>query len=339
MKTILFDKNSSLEQAAEIIKNGGLVAFPTETVYGLGANALDASAAEKTYKAKGRPSDNPLIIHLASADDVEKYAYVNETFNEIAKLFMPGPITVVLPKKEIIPKTVTGGLDTVAVRIPSNETARKLISLAGVPISAPSANISGRPSCTSFDHVVEDMYGRIDGIIDGGDSAIGLESTIVIPCDGMHLKLLRPGGITVEMLCDAGFTVEIDKVVTQKLSDNERPLAPGMKYRHYSPRAKVVLLEGNEEKIKEFLYSKANENDTAVILYNEELDHAGKNTVYIGSKDDEKTQAKLLFSLLRSFDANKDIKTVYARVPSTKKLGLAIYNRLVKAAGYTVIEL
>ncbi len=333
-------QESDILRAAEIIKKGGLVAFPTETVYGLGASALDESAAEKIYRAKGRPSDNPLIIHLATAEDAEKYANTSECFYKIAKLFMPGPVTVILPKKKIIPSSVTGGLDTVAVRVPSNRIARRLIELAGLPIAAPSANLSGRPSCTTAAHIKEDMNGRIDMILDGGSAEFGLESTILLPIDKKSVKLLRPGAVTVEMLTEAGFEVSIDKAVTQKLSDGEKPLAPGMKYRHYAPKAQVILLNGSREAVMAYMSLKATDKGAAFICYDESKGSFNSDKVfYIGGEKDFSYQAHELFSILRKLDEDSNVDTVYAPMPSKEDVGLAIYNRLLKASGYTVLNI
>ena len=227
------DKNA-LAEAADIIRRGGLVAFPTETVYGLGADATDAEAAKKIYAAKGRPSDNPLIIHVSEPKDAELYARTCELYYALADAFMPGPLTVIMPKRDTIPDGVTGGLDSVAVRCPSHAVARELIALSGCAIAAPSANISGSPSPTSAAHVISDLNGIIDAIIDGGECDIGLESTIV-KIDGDKLVLLRPGAITVDALRCVCDRVEIAPAVTAALAENERPLSPGMKYRHYAP--------------------------------------------------------------------------------------------------------
>ena len=326
-----------IETGAEIIRQGGLVIFPTETVYGLGANALDSTASAKIYAAKGRPSDNPLICHLASADDAEKYCAVNEMYKKLAARFMPGPITVILPKKynengePIVPDTTTGGLDSVAVRVPSNRIARKLIEKSGLPIAAPSANISGSPSPTTLRHVLEDMYGRVDCIIDGGDSEIGLESTIVMPKED-KIYLLRPGAVTIEMLRDVCDNIVVDASVTQK--SDARPLAPGMKYRHYAPKSKVVMLDGDDESVYEYL---ADKTDCAILCYDGDKcllcrDHA----MSLGDKNDHLTQAHRLFAALRDLDG---VGTIYARMPSREGVGLAVFNRMVKAAGYEIVEL
>ncbi len=339
-KIVNYPDGAGMKEAAELIKGGALVAFPTETVYGLGANALRTDAAEKVYAAKGRPSDNPLIIHLAKADDAEKYCEVTEEFSRLTRAFTPGPITVVMKKKDIIPSTVTGGLDTVAVRIPRHNVARELIALSGVPIAAPSANLSGRPSTTSADHVISDMFGRIDMIIDGGESDIGLESTIVAVVGENKLKLLRPGAVTVEMLENEGFEVTLDKAVTEKLTEGEKPAAPGMKYRHYAPGAPVALVEGEDVKRTEFMAKFANDPTVALVCFDEdEAIKTASNAFVIGSKNDPEGQAHRLFSLLRSFDDKREIKQIYAPLPDKSGIGLAIFNRMLKASGYTVIEL
>lgn len=334
---ILHDPDGAgLERAAGIIRSGGLVAFPTETVYGLGANALMKQAAEKVYAVKGRPSDNPLIIHLCDPKDAEEYCFTNDLFYALTDAFTPGPLTLILPKREIVPSETTGGLDTVALRFPAHPIARELIRRAGLPIAAPSANLSGRPSCTAFAHVTEDLCGRIDMIIDGGDCEIGLESTILSIADG-KITLLRPGGITREMLERAGFTLSVDKAVTQKLSDSERPMAPGMKYRHYAPKAELILLDGSHEAVEAFMRSRLGEAGVAMIAYSEYQSLVGReNVALLGSLADPAGQGHILFDLLRSFDRRPEITKIYARLPDGRDLGLAIYNRMLKAAGYHI---
>lgn len=330
--------------SAEIIRNGGLVAFPTETVYGLGGSALDADAAKKIYSAKGRPSDNPLIIHISEPKDAEKYCFTNDAYYKIANAFMPGPITVILPKKDIIPYSVTGGLDTVAVRCPENIVARTLIEKAGVPIAAPSANTSGRPSPTTARHVIEDMDSKIDAIIDGGSSSIGLESTIVMPKDDSVI-VLRPGGITVEMLKKIFGKVELDAGITKKNESDKAPLAPGMKYRHYAPHAEVFLLLDSgkgefDKKAVVFLSEKlAADPSAGIICFDEYMDKIkGENVFYFGKKDDDGEHARRLFDILRRFDKT-NAKVIYATASDTKGVGLAIFNRMLKASGFNTIEI
>lgn len=329
--------DDAITACADMIRSGGLVAFPTETVYGLGANALDAEAAARIFAAKGRPSDNPLIIHLSDPEDASKYAVVSAAYEKLSR-FMPGPITVILPKKSIIPDSVTGGLDTVAVRVPRHPIARALIQKAGVPIAAPSANLSGKPSCTKAEHVIHDMSGRVDAILDGGDSDFGLESTIVMPIGDSEIKLLRPGAVTVEMLCDAGFTVSLDKAVTEKLSDDEVPLAPGMKYRHYAPEARVILLNGEKDDVDAFMTAYRQNAKTAFIVYEEDVcKMQGCRVVAIAKYGDTAAYAHNLFSALRELDCD-GVDTIYAPLPKADHIGLALYNRLMKAAGYSILN-
>ncbi len=340
MKTIICYSPSEKEikDAAEIIRSGGLVAFPTETVYGLGASALSEDAAHKIYKAKGRPSDNPLIIHLAYPEDAERYAEVSPAYRMLSR-FMPGPLTVILPKKEIIPDCVTGGLSTVAVRVPSHPVAHALIKAADLPIAAPSANRSGKPSCTTVEHVIHDMSGRIDMILNGGESDFGLESTIVLPYGDKSVKVLRPGGVTVEMLEKAGFEVTLDKAVSEKLADGEVPLAPGMKYRHYAPEATVVLLDGSPEAVRDYMLEHKEMDNIAFIVYDGEEELLGEAlSVTIGQRDNSEEYAHKLFSVLRELDEKEGIDTILAPLPAKDHIGLALCNRLMKAAGYTVLS-
>ena len=324
----------ALDLAAQIILSGGLVVFPTETVYGLGGNGLLSDAAQKIYSAKGRPSDNPLIIHIAEPCDAEKYAHVSDVYYRLADSFMPGPLTVIMPKRECRPYSVTGGLETVAVRCPSHPIAHALIEKCGVPIAAPSANISGRPSPTDAKYVIEDMDSRVDMIIDGGECEIGLESTIV-KIDGDSLTLLRPGGITYDALCCVCDDVKIAPAVLEKLSENEKPLSPGMKYRHYAPNADFVLLDGKDEDILSFMISEQ-KNNCAVLCYNEELEHLDASlSIAIGERNDLNTQAKKLFTALREAD-KLGAKKIYAHLPKLDGLGLALYNRMIRAAAHTI---
>lgn len=327
----------AIEKAAQIIKNGGLAVFPTETVYGLGGNALDSEAAKKIYAAKGRPSDNPLIIHISRPEEAEDYCFTNEYFYRLASAFMPGPLTVILPKKDIIPLSVTGGLPTVAVRCPSHPVARALIEAAGLPIAAPSANLSGKPSPTRASYVVEDMNGRVDMIIDGGDCEIGLESTI-ISLDGGKATLLRPGAITCDALECVCESVAIAPSVVEALGENERPLSPGMKYRHYAPTAPFILLDGTDEAQLEFLKNAVKAENCAVLCYDEEAILLGGNDIIpIGKQHDLAHQAKALFSSLRDADKlGKD--KIYGHLPPKEGLGLALYNRMIRAAAHTILK-
>ncbi len=330
--------NRIFKDGGKIIRSGGLVAFPTETVYGLGANALDREASAKIYAAKGRPSDNPLIIHLASIEDAEKYCFTNKLYYRLAQAFMPGPITVVMKKRKCVPSTVTGGLDTVAVRVPENEHARRLISAAGVPIAAPSANLSGKPSPTRPEHVIEDMDGRADMIICGGACDIGVESTIVKIDDG-GMTLLRPGKITLEMLSLIG-DVTLDKAIIGSLKEGERPLAPGMKYRHYAPDTKVVLLDGDIDAISEHIGEEAKVKKVGILLFEDEIpSFEGLSAVLISlGEHTPEAEAQSLFARLREIDAY-GCDVFYARLPDKKGIGLALYNRMIKAAGHSIVKL
>lgn len=333
------DKQDQLRHAAEILKNGGLVVFPTETVYGLGGDATNSQVARKIYSAKGRPSNNPLIIHLANPEDAEQYAVTSEYYYRLAKAFMPGPLTIILPKKASIPDEVTGGLDTVAVRCPSHPVARDLIKQAGIPIAAPSANISGRPSPTSAKYCISDLDGKVDAIIDGGECDIGLESTIVM-LRGSKAILLRPGAITYDALLCVCESVELSAAAEGTVAENERPLAPGMMYRHYAPSSAFVLLEGAQEAFIPYVKSRRESGENcAVICSSDEADILeNKNTVIYGDPNDIATQAHRLFSALREADAlGCDI--IYARKPDTHGLGLALYNRMIRAASHTVTKI
>ena len=325
-----------LARAGAVIRRGGLVVFPTETVYGLGANALDAEAAKRVYAAKGRPSDNPLITHIATPEDAEKYAVTNETYRRLARAFMPGPLTVILPKRDCIPLATTGGLDSVGIRCPENEIARRLIAAAGVPIAAPSANLSGKPSPTSAEHVRFDLDGKVDMILDGGACKVGVESTIV-KVDGDRLTLLRPGGITLDMLHALFDEVAVAEAVTGKLPEGVRPLSPGMKYRHYAPTAPLYLVGGTDEKRR--AYFSAADADTLLLVFDEEADlFPTHRVIAIGSETDIAAQVKRLFAALREADA-AGAKKILAPLPEKTGLSLALYNRMIRAAAHNIITL
>ncbi len=336
--------SSVLDEPASIIRSGGLVVFPTETVYGLGADATNPDATSKIYVAKGRPSDNPLIIHIAEPKDAERYAFTNSTYYSLAEMFMPGPFTIILKAKDTIPKTTRGGLDTVAIRCPENMIARELIRMSSVAIAAPSANLSGSPSPTCFDHAYSDMNGRVDAIIDGGDCAFGLESTIVSLNDNGSLTLLRPGKITKEDIEAIGLKVLVADAVTDTLKDGEIAISPGMKYKHYAPKAPVILLDGTKEQIASFLKNKVlQEQKIAVIAYEDDADYiknvAEDITLYrFGARKDEFAQAHLLFKLLREAD-KENYSVIYAPLPEKKGIGLALYNRMIRAAAHNIIRL
>lgn len=322
-----------LEEASAILLSGGLVAFPTETVYGLGANALDAQAALSVFAAKGRPADNPLIVHLARPEDAEPFAYTTPLFYQLAEAFMPGPLTIILKKKDTIPDAVTGGLDSVAIRCPSDPVARALIEVSGLPIAAPSANRSGKPSPTTAAHVFEDMDGIIPMILDGGESDVGVEST-VIKLDGEGVILLRPGAVTPEMLREVVEDVRVSSAVTEELGAGEKPLSPGMKYKHYAPTAPLILLDGPSDAFVSYVKAQA---DTSVVLcYEEELEAlAGVRCLSVGYRTDIGAQTHRLFRQLREADA-LGAETIYAHLPTTEGRGLALYNRMIRAAAHHI---
>ena len=333
---------AELTRAAEVIKTGGLVVFPTETVYGLGADATDPEAVKKIYAAKGRPSDNPLIIHIAMPEEAEKYTHTVPLYYKLAARFMPGPLTVVLASKDTIPLATRGGLNTVAVRCPSNRIARTLIALAGTPIAAPSANLSGTPSPTSAEHVIDDMMGRVDVIIASDDAEIGLESTIVKIEDDNTLTLLRPGKITVDDLLSVVDAVKIADSVTDKLAEGAIALSPGMKYRHYAPKAPLLLIDSTVEEYVSFVASETGDN-IAVLAYSEQIEYirttAPNAYCYdFGSIDDEADQAARLFAILRETD-KQGFTTIYAPLPKAEGMGLALYNRMIRAAAHRIIRL
>jgi len=327
---------AALEKAGDILRSGGLVAFPTETVYGLGASALSPTAAEKIYAAKGRPSDNPLIVHVASPEDAEAIAYTSPLYYALAESFMPGPLTVIMPKRECVPDAVTGGLSTVAVRCPEHETARRLITSAGVPIAAPSANRSGKPSPTIASHVREDMDGRIDMLIDGGDCDIGVESTVITIADG-RCTVLRPGAVTEQMLREVCDSVSVDKAVTDPALAGDHPESPGMKYKHYAPNAEVVLVDGDSDAFVRFVSENAGDNDG---VFAAEADrHLYSCTVLITGE--EGTPAELnhsLYALLRRAD-ELSLSKVYVRCPNRSGEYLALFNRLIRAAAGKITKI
>ena len=332
----------AIARGGEILKNGGLVAFPTETVYGLGGNALDPKASMKIYAAKGRPSDNPLIVHIAEFDKLAPIvAEVPEKAKILAEKYWPGPLTMILPKSALVPKETTGGLDSVAVRFPSDRIAQELILAAGGYVAAPSANTSGRPSPTTAGHVVEDLGNAIDMIIDGGQVNIGLESTIVDFTEEVPV-VLRPGYISLEMLRETLGDVRMDKGLIAADS-KVRPKAPGMKYRHYAPKADLAIVEGTEEavvkKINELAAkAKARGEQVGIIATDETKDRYPEGLVVsIGSRKEEETIAHHLYEVLRDFDQSA-VKSIYSEAFYTPKMGQAIMNRLLKAAGHKIIR-
>lgn len=334
-------------EAGEILRNGGLVAFPTETVYGLGADALNGGAAAKIYAAKGRPSDNPLIVHIAKREDLKRLVKdIPVKAETLIDAFWPGPLTMIFDKKPEVPDGTTGGLSTVAVRMPSHTIARQLIQQSGVLIAAPSANLSGRPSPTEAEHVWEDMQGRIDMLIDGGKVGIGIESTIVDMTVNPPM-ILRPGYITKEMLEEKIGPVSVDKAAqAEKLSKTEeayKPKAPGMKYRHYAPKADFIMFEGSMSNVAEAINRRKQEEEAAgkkvgIICTDEsKMYYLGEYIIPIGSRENAESIAANLYKVLREFDET-DIDVILGETVSRDGLGQAIMNRLIKAAGYRLVN-
>ena len=339
MKTILFTEitNENIEAAAEIIRRGGLLGIPTETVYGLGADALNADACRRIYEAKGRPQDNPLIIHVPDSSWLEQYCEnVPESAYRLAEAFWPGPLTMILPKKEIVPYRTTGGLDTLGVRCPKHSVTLAVIRAAGVPIAAPSGNTSGRPSPTTAADMIEDMDGKIDGIFDGGACSVGVESTIIdLTC--RPPRLLRAGGLPLEELQRVLGTVIVDPCITTLMSDKEHPRAPGMKYRHYAPKAPVTVVTGEGEKSADYIARHAPKGAGVICFSEYRALFPGRVIHDLGPEGDKSEQARRVFDALREFDATS-VPEIYAQCPDDAGLGLAIGNRLKKAAGFHVVE-
>ena len=330
-----------LKEAGEIIRNGGLVAFPTETVYGLGGDALNPESSRKIYAAKGRPSDNPLIVHIADMEHLSRITkQIPKEAYKLAEHFWPGPLTMILPKSDEVPTQTTGGLDTVAVRMPSHPVAMAFIKEAGGYIAAPSANLSGKPSPTLAKYVAQDMDGRIDMIIDGDGVEIGLESTIV-DLTGEKPMILRPGYITEDMLNEVLGQVEIDQTILSADS-KQRPKAPGMKYRHYAPKGELTIVEGDPDKVASYINEQtalhmAKGEKTGVIGTSDMADSYRADSVKIaGDRDDEEAIARQLYTFLREFD-DENIEYMYSESFDATGMGQAVMNRLLKAAGHKVI--
>lgn len=350
-------QDEELTKAADILRKGGLVAFPTETVYGLGGNALDEDAARKIYAAKGRPSDNPLIAHVSCREEVVPLVKeIPEAGRKLMEAFWPGPLTMIFPKSDKVPYGTTGGLDTVAVRMPDDPVANRLIALAGVPVAAPSANTSGRPSPTTADHVWQDMNGRIEMIIDGGPVGIGVESTIV-DVSGEIPTVLRPGAITMEMLREVLGEIAIDPAILGPMSAEVRPKAPGMKYRHYAPKADLTLVEpkgmgGDKtspvdekqlaamvDKVRELAEDKARAGYRVGVICTDESRQCYNLGLVrsIGARKSQASVAHNLYALLREFD-DLDVDCIFSESFQEDHLGQAIMNRLSKAAGYKILK-
>ncbi len=339
MNTQVLDK-TQVNTAAEILKKGGVVGIPTETVYGLAADALNGEAVAKIFRAKGRPMDNPLIVHIADFGDIERFRLVKEipeSAKKLAKAFWPGPLTMIMKRTEVIPREVSAGLDTVAVRFPAHPLAQEIIRAADTPLAAPSANLSGSPSPTTARHVLNDMDGKIDAVLDGGMSEVGVESTVITLAADVP-RVLRPGGITVEQLREVLGEVEVDDAVLHQLKEGVTAASPGMKYKHYAPKANVLLLKGSDEQYISYVNAHAGD-DVCALCCDEDLLLLRVKTLSLGRRTDYLTQAHHLFDCLRRIDENPTVHTVYSRLPSTEGVGLAVYNRLIRAAGFEVIDL
>ncbi len=335
------EDEAAIQQAGEILRSGGLVAFPTETVYGLGGDALNPASSARIYAAKGRPSDNPLIIHICRLEDID-YIASDPTgkVGILAEAFWPGPLTMILNKKDTVPMETTGGLSTVAVRYPSHPAALRMIEAAGGYVAAPSANISGKPSPTTAEYVAEDMTGRIDMILDGGAVGIGLESTI-IDLTGEEPMILRPGYVTEEMLREVLGSVETDRTILD-IHCQDRPKAPGMRYRHYAPKGQLSIVEGDQDRVIEHInqwcgQAAAEGKKTGIIGTDETVGfYLADSIKSVGSRDDEEAIAHSLYRILREFD-DENVDVIYSESFSSKGMGQAIMNRLLKAAGHRVI--
>ncbi len=333
---VLKASEEAIKKAADIIKSGGVVGVPTETVYGLGANALDSDAVGKIFEAKGRPKDNPMIVHVSCMEEIKPLVKeIPESAKLLAKKFWPGPLTIIMKKTDLVPSVTSGNLDTVAIRMPSHKVMREIIKKSGCPIAAPSANLSGSPSPTNAKYVFDDMNGKIPLIIDGGESNVGLEST-VITLAGDKPRLLRPGGVTAEELREVLGEIEIDKAVKAKLEENQKVSSPGMKYKHYAPKIKVVIIKASTEKYIEYISSQ-NKN-IAALCFEDEAEKISVPCVTYGKSFDSSSQAKRLFDALRELDKT-GAEIAYAHCPSEEGVGLAVYNRLLRSAGFEVIEL
>lgn len=330
-------ESEKIRYAAKFLQEGKTVCFPTETVYGLGANALCADAVKKIFAAKGRPADNPLIVHICNLSDAQPLiASCPDMAKQLAQAFWPGPLTMVLQKSALVPPEVSAGLNTVAVRNPVHPIARSLIQEAKLPVAAPSANLSGKPSPTAFSHVFEDLNGRVDLIIDGGPCAYGLESTVVSLQNNKNI-ILRPGSITKEMLTDVLNNVTWDKHLIDHTTA-QKPLAPGMKYKHYAPKAQVIVVRGTREQMIHYINSHV-ENGEGIMAFSEDMTFYPNQTVLsLGSRTDLGEAAHQLFACLRQAD-QLGLKTVYCEDVEAKGVGFAVQNRLYKAAGNQIIDL
>ena len=329
------DRKEGVSLAADILRRGGTVAIPTETVYGLAASAFDDAAIKKVFLAKGRPQNNPLIVHISDFDMISEIARdIPEAARVLAKKFWPGPLTMVLNKKDAVAKSVSAGLGTVAVRMPSSKAAREIIRAAGVPLAAPSANISGKPSPTTANHVLSDLDGKVDGIVIGEDCTVGVESTVVaLFCSPP--RLLRPGAVTAEQLREILPDLVIDKAVLSEPEKNTAAISPGMLYKHYAPVTETFLVEGDSGSFADFVNIKDN---CAAICFEDDFAAVKCKKISYGAKDNQSELAKNLFSALREVD-KLGADAVYVHAPDKNGVGLAVYNRLIRAAQFKVIKL
>ncbi len=332
-KRLNLDENG-IKTAAGILKNGGVVAIPTETVYGLAASALDSDAIKAVFTAKGRPQDNPLIVHIDSIEMLERVATdIPQKAYACASRFWPGPLTMVLHSKGYVCKEVSAGLNTVAVRMPAHKTARDIISAAGIPLAAPSANISGSPSPTSAQHVLDDLDGKIDAVVMGEDSRVGVEST-VISVNETGARLLRPGAVTLEELKEIFPEIVVDKAILSEPEKDEKVASPGMKYKHYAPKTELFLVEGSSEDYCGFV----NDKVAAAVCFKGEAECLNGETFIYGEENDPDSMAHRLFSILRELDEKK-IEKAYVHAPEKTGVGLAVYNRLIRACAFKVVKL
>lgn len=330
---------AAIEQAGALLRAGEVVGIPTETVYGLAADALNPEAVARIFEAKGRPQDNPLIVHIAAFDAIyDIAAEVPAQAKALAAAFWPGPLTMILPKQDKIPMVTSGGLNTVGIRFPSHPMAQAIIRAAGLPLAAPSANLSGRPSTTTAQHVIEDLDGKIAAVVDGGPCSVGVESTVVSLC-GSRPRLLRPGGISLEQLRSVLGEVDVDRALREKIDDSEKVSAPGMKYRHYAPKAPVTVVFGTPQASADYIFAQLGEN-SGVLCFDDCADRfRGKAVVEtFGPSDDEAEQAREVFDALRQFD-DTDCTEIFAQCPPASGIGLAVSNRIKKAAGFHIIDL
>ena len=328
----------NIEQAAVVLKRGGLLGIPTETVYGLGADGLNPTAVTHIFEAKGRPQDNPLILHIPAADWLERYCRdIPPAAYALADRFWPGPLTMILKRGEMVPDVVTAGLDTVGMRCPAHPVCRAIIKAADIPVAAPSGNTSGKPSPTTAEHMLADMDGKIDAIVDGGPCAVGVESTIIdLTCTPP--RLLRPGGVTLEQLESVLGEVAVDAAVRRRMGEGERPRAPGMKYRHYAPRAPVTVVKGRPEETASYIAQHALPG-SGVLCFDEFTRLFPEQVVTrLGTAADPADQARHVFDALRFFDGT-DVTGIWAQCPDETGVGLAVANRLNKAAGFHIIDL